>query len=160
MDKCRVRAKQFVLGRPNGVRERLRHLFGRERVWSHVEEPSSDERASPETAGGAEGGAPNGFVYAAEEKEVMETGLLEVNVSGVSLCLVMAKGVFYAVDNDCPHAHSPLSDGEINGDTLTCPLHGWQFDLKTGHCAVSEQFVLNRYDVRAQSGSIYVALGV
>ena len=160
MDKCRVRAKQFVLGRPNGVRERLRHLFGRERVWSQAEAPSSDETLHQNTSGGADEGVPTGFVYAAEEKEVMETGLLEVNVSGMSLCLVMAKGVFYAIDNDCPHAYSPLSDGEINGDTLTCPLHGWQFDLKTGHCAVSEQFVLKRYDVRAQSGSIYVALGV
>lgn len=160
MDKCRVRAKQFLMGRPNGLRERLRHLFGREQVWKGYESSSSPESSFVNAERGAPTDTPAGFIYAAEEKEVMDTGLLEVRVAGTSLCLVMANGVFYAVDNDCPHAHSPLSEGEVDGDTLTCPLHGWQFELKTGRCAVSEQFTLKRYDVRAQSGSIYVALDV
>ena len=159
MDKCSVRAKQFLLGRPDGVRERLRHLFGRQQVWGKTGEASASETHRREAGRGADVGAPSGFVYAAEEKEVMNAGLLEVNISGVSLCLAMANGVFYAIDNDCPHAYSPLSDGELDGETLTCPLHGWQFDLKTGRCAVSEQFELKRYDVRAQSGSIYVSVG-
>jgi len=39
----------------------------------------------------------------------------------------------YAVQAECPHKRGPLADGLVGGGTLICPLHGWKFDLKTGH---------------------------
>ncbi|MCG6158102.1 Rieske (2Fe-2S) protein [Rubinisphaera margarita] len=41
---------------------------------------------------------------------------------------------FYAVDNYCPHAGYTLHDGELNGTTVACALHGAEFDLTTGKC--------------------------
>lgn len=41
---------------------------------------------------------------------------------------------FRACQNLCPHAGGPLGEGESDGKTVTCPLHGWQFDLATGAC--------------------------
>lgn len=39
-----------------------------------------------------------------------------------------------ALENSCPHMGGPLGEGEVNGCTITCPWHGWQFDIKTGAC--------------------------
>jgi nitrite reductase/ring-hydroxylating ferredoxin subunit len=38
----------------------------------------------------------------------------------------------YAMENRCPHADAPLSDGELEGTVVTCPLHGWRIDVTTG----------------------------
>jgi nitrite reductase/ring-hydroxylating ferredoxin subunit len=40
---------------------------------------------------------------------------------------------FFAIGNVCPHQHfSQLHDGEVKGFTVTCPMHGWTYDLRTG----------------------------
>ena len=45
----------------------------------------------------------------------------------------------YVMQRKCPHRKADLSVfGEINGDELTCSLHGWRFDLKDGHCLNAE----------------------
>jgi nitrite reductase/ring-hydroxylating ferredoxin subunit len=42
----------------------------------------------------------------------------------------------HAVSGACPHAQGPLADGSLDGAVLTCPFHGWTFDVRTGHCLV------------------------
>ena len=49
-------------------------------------------------------------------------------LSGVS-------GTVYAVDNACPHRGGPLGEGELQGRVLTCPWHGWRWDVTTGASA-------------------------
>jgi nitrite reductase/ring-hydroxylating ferredoxin subunit len=41
-------------------------------------------------------------------------------------------GRLYAVADVCPHAGAVLSEGDLEGPVLTCPLHGSQFDVRTG----------------------------
>ena len=41
-------------------------------------------------------------------------------------------GVFYATQDECTHKRGPLSEGELDGSTVTCPYHGAQFDVCTG----------------------------
>ena len=49
---------------------------------------------------------------------------------GVLVCRVA--GRLYAVENNCSHRDTPLSDGRLRGALITCPLHGAQFDVRTG----------------------------
>ena len=45
----------------------------------------------------------------------------------------------WIVQRRCPHMRGDLSRfGEIEGTTLTCTVHGWQFDLETGHCVSTD----------------------
>lgn len=45
----------------------------------------------------------------------------------------------YVMQRKCPHRQADLSVfGEIDGNTLTCSLHGWRFDLTDGHCLNAE----------------------
>lgn len=55
-----------------------------------------------------------------------------VDVAGESLCLVRTESGVHAVDDVCPHADVSLSDGEVDGTTIECWLHGSRFDLITG----------------------------
>ena len=43
-------------------------------------------------------------------------------------------GAFYATGNACTHTGGPLSEGDLAGQVVTCPLHGSQFDVTTGRC--------------------------
>ena len=46
--------------------------------------------------------------------------------------LAKVDGEYYAVDNTCPHLNGVLSDGTLDGYTVTCPRHGSQFDVRNG----------------------------
>jgi 3-phenylpropionate/trans-cinnamate dioxygenase ferredoxin component len=51
---------------------------------------------------------------------------------GRVLALFNLEGEYFAVDNSCPHRGGPLGEGHLAGCIVTCPWHGWQFDVKTG----------------------------
>lgn len=54
---------------------------------------------------------------------------------GREIALFNVDGNIYALDNACPHMGGPLGEGELENGCVTCPWHGWQFDVKTGACA-------------------------
>ncbi len=56
------------------------------------------------------------------------------SVNGENIAVFRTRGgELYAVQAACPHRDGPLADGLVGGTTLICPLHGWKFDLTTGH---------------------------
>ena len=44
------------------------------------------------------------------------------------------QGQYYALDGVCPHQGGPLGGGYLHGCIVTCPWHGWRFDIKTAEC--------------------------
>ena len=79
-------------------------------------------------------------------------------VDGRELALFLVEGRVYAVENLCPHQHIPvLAEGQLDGLLLTCPMHGWQFDLQTGrHVNASSR--LTQFEVRIEGNDVLVAL--
>lgn len=66
--------------------------------------------------------------------DIPETGVLGVLVDGVPVAIVRdSGGNLHAVGDTCSHADVSLSEGEVEGCTLECWLHGSRFDLRTGH---------------------------
>jgi len=55
-----------------------------------------------------------------------------VIVDGRSLVLCNVAGRVYAVDAACPHRGGPLEEGDLEGAVVTCPWHGWRWDVTTG----------------------------
>ena len=55
-----------------------------------------------------------------------------VMVDGVPVAVFNVAGVLFGVDAKCTHVGGPLDKGRVTGTTVTCPLHGSEFDLKTG----------------------------
>ena len=61
-----------------------------------------------------------------------EGGTHRVVLDGVPVCLVRTDGEVYAINDTCSHADVSLSEGEVDGLTIECWLHGSRFDLVTG----------------------------
>ncbi|MEK6233701.1 MAG: Rieske 2Fe-2S domain-containing protein [Planctomycetales bacterium] len=55
-----------------------------------------------------------------------------VEIQGHELVVFHVQGEFYVLSNLCPHVGGPLNEGPLSGHTVTCPWHGWQFDVRTG----------------------------
>jgi 3-phenylpropionate/trans-cinnamate dioxygenase ferredoxin subunit len=55
-----------------------------------------------------------------------------VKSEGKDLLIANVAGQYYAAEGHCPHMKANLSKGKLNGSIVTCPMHGSQFDLKTG----------------------------
>jgi nitrite reductase/ring-hydroxylating ferredoxin subunit len=72
------------------------------------------------------------FTKVATVQEVPAGKAKQVVVGGKTLALVNVDGTYYAVDDTCPHRGGPLSEGDVEGQELTCPWHGARFDVTTG----------------------------
>ena len=55
-----------------------------------------------------------------------------VQVKGQTIALFNVGGTFYAIHDTCTHEGGPLSEGEVEGTTVTCPWHGAQFNVTSG----------------------------
>lgn len=65
-------------------------------------------------------------------------------------------GSLHAIDGLCPHQGGPLGTGVLCGTVLTCPWHGWQFDVTTGRHRISASVRQSVYDVCTREGTIFV----
>ncbi|MBI3028926.1 MAG: non-heme iron oxygenase ferredoxin subunit [Candidatus Rokubacteria bacterium] len=55
-----------------------------------------------------------------------------VEAGGKTLALFNVNGTYYALDNSCLHRGGPLGEGELESTIVTCPWHGWRWDVTTG----------------------------
>jgi nitrite reductase/ring-hydroxylating ferredoxin subunit len=49
-----------------------------------------------------------------------------------NLMLIQQQGQVYLLESQCPHRGHPLSEADIHGSRLRCPLHGYLFDIVSG----------------------------
>ncbi|MGI5244305.1 bifunctional 3-phenylpropionate/cinnamic acid dioxygenase ferredoxin subunit [Dactylosporangium sp. CA-139066] len=92
--------------------------------------------------------------------EVAKGEAVQVTVEGTEIALVHADDDnFYAVYDECSHAAVPLSEGEIEGCTLECWLHGSRFDLRTGEpTGLPATEPVPVYPVEVRDGDVYIDL--
>jgi nitrite reductase (NADH) small subunit len=74
------------------------------------------------------------------------------------LALYNVDGVFYATQAECLHMRGPLGHGELEGCVLTCPWHGWQYDVRTGENEFDRALQLETFDVVVEDGEVKVVL--
>lgn len=72
------------------------------------------------------------------------------------IALFNVDGSIYALDGICPHQGGPLGKGQLCGSIVTCPWHGWQFDVSTGTHQVNPKLCHSRFQVRIDDGAILV----
>lgn len=71
--------------------------------------------------------------------------------------LAVIDSQLFAFSPVCPHAGGPLQLSETEGATITCPLHGWQFDLSQSGKELHGYRSICMYEVRVENGTVYVA---
>lgn len=77
-------------------------------------------------------------------------------VNGKRIAVFNVDGKFYAMDNTCLHRGGPVGEGEFDGTVVTCPWHGWQYDVTSGACQTKPPLKLNSYKVEVHGDDIMV----
>ena len=97
------------------------------------------------------------FEKAVESSKVPEGAMLTVEVGGESVTIANVDGKFYGIGALCKHEQWDLSEGTLEGTTITCAGHGTVWDLKTGKGVYDEPLEDEPlYDVKEESGVLYV----
>ena len=81
-----------------------------------------------------------------------------VTIDGKEIAVFNVDGAFYAITNDCPHRGGPLAEGKLDGAVVSCPWHGWQFDVRAACFVVNPASKIESYEVRVENGDILIRL--
>lgn len=106
-----------------------------------------------------EGGNGSGKrVKAAEKNELVDGKGKVVTVAGRTLALFRVGDEYYALDNGCIHRGGPLGEGELVDHQVTCPWHGWKYDVRDGSFAVIPTLKVKTYKVTEENEGIFVEM--
>jgi nitrite reductase (NADH) small subunit len=100
--------------------------------------------------------AEDGFVPVARVEEVPPGTVTTVYAGEEPITLAHCHGGFYAVQAECIHLQGPLGEGHLEDCVLTCPWHGWQYDVRTGQNEFDRAIQLRTYDVQVKDGEVRV----
>ena len=64
---------------------------------------------------------------------------------GGEIALFKLNDQIFALENVCPHMGGPLGEGDIENCIVTCPWHGWQFDIRTGNSENMPEKMLKKF---------------
>ncbi len=79
-------------------------------------------------------------------------------VNNRMIALFNVDGSFHALDNLCLHRGGPLAEGTIGRGTVTCPWHGWTYDIATGTMVQDPRVGVTRHETRLVGDEIQVRL--
>jgi nitrite reductase/ring-hydroxylating ferredoxin subunit len=99
------------------------------------------------------------FVTVARVEDVPPGSVRTVRAGEEEIALAHVDGGFYATQAACAHLKGPLGEGRLQGPVLTCPWHGWQYDVRTGENEFDRAIQLRTYEVRVEDGEVRVAVG-
>lgn len=78
------------------------------------------------------------------------------DVGRYEVALFNVDGELHAIENSCPHQGGPLAEGWMEGPTVTCPWHGWCFDVRTGKMTLGEFARVARFAVKCEDGAVWI----
>ena len=97
-------------------------------------------------------------ILAGKASDIPSGKMIMVTTDGKDILVTNVDGNYYAMDDTCTHAGASLSEGSLDGSTLTCPWHGSTWDCKTGKLiAFGTQLKdLSSYKVTVESDNVFV----
>lgn len=83
-----------------------------------------------------------------------------LTVDGHPLVVLHHQGQYYVLENTCPHAGLPLGEGQCQGLVLTCPFHGYSYNIRTGQNVdfPDVEMPVGTYQTRVEDGRLWVDL--
>jgi nitrite reductase/ring-hydroxylating ferredoxin subunit len=98
------------------------------------------------------------WVPVAKVGEIPDGGVKVVEQGNLPVAILRSGEAYYAVMNLCPHRGGPVAEGEVDGATVVCPWHGWQFDVSTGRGVNSPAARLRTFPVQVRDGVVQVQI--
>ena len=100
------------------------------------------------------------FVKAIAKADLTAGHGVMVELQGNKIAIFNVDETFYAVDDTCTHVGGPLSEGELEGASVTCPLPGATFDIKTGAVlGPPASDGVRSYEVKTEGDDVLVKVG-
>lgn len=96
------------------------------------------------------------FIKVAARADVPDGTGKTVEAGGKQIALFNTAGKFYAIDNTCKHRGGPLGEGELDGTHVTCPWHGWEYDVTTGANLDDPNVKVGCYPVKIEGDDVLV----
>jgi nitrite reductase/ring-hydroxylating ferredoxin subunit len=100
-----------------------------------------------------------GFVKLASLSELPPGSAKEVEHDGRIYALFNVDGAISVLDGICPHQGGPLAEGPVEGTMVTCPWHGWQFDVRTGKTPLNGRITQPVFEVKVEGDDVLVRVG-
>jgi len=98
------------------------------------------------------------FVTVAKVGEIAPGSGRQVTIGERWVGLFNIDGAYLAVDSVCLHRGGPLCEGAIKGSVVTCPWHGWQYELTTGTLIQDPVVGVTRHETRIVGDDVQVRL--
>lgn len=92
----------------------------------------------------------------AKISEIPEGKCKSVTVDEEAIALFNVEGKFYATEDTCKHRGGSLGEGTLDESIVTCPLHGWTYDVTNGNCEINPQVKLNTFPVTVEGENIVI----
>lgn len=96
------------------------------------------------------------YIRVAKKDEVPPEAAREFHADGKLVALFNVNGTIHALDNTCLHRGGPLGQGVLAGEIVTCPWHGWQYNVTTGQSAFNPAIKVQQYEVKVEGEDIFV----
>ncbi|MFP6870266.1 MAG: Rieske (2Fe-2S) protein [Nitrospinota bacterium] len=110
--------------------------------------------------------------------EIPQGERLLVEIGGFHIGIFHLSDGFFALENFCPHQKGPVCPGNLfrevtevgpdgrvreryareEYDIIACPMHGWEFDLRTGSCLADRRRKVKTFPVEIEGGEVYVLM--
>ncbi len=97
-------------------------------------------------------------VHVARADEIAEGERRLVDAEGVSIGVFHHRGEWYTLSNSCLHRGGPVCTGALEGDVITCPWHGYQYNLTSGELLLDRSAKLEMYPVEVRDGEVYLRI--
>jgi nitrite reductase (NADH) small subunit len=96
------------------------------------------------------------FARAAKASEIPTGSIRELQVGGKPVAVANVQGKFFAINGVCLHKGAPIGEGELAGNIVTCPWHGWQYDVTTGKLVQSPNMGVACYPTEVRGDEVFV----
>jgi len=96
------------------------------------------------------------FVRAATASEITAGSIHEIQVERKVVALANVAGKFFAINNTCLHRGGPLGQGSLQDKIVTCPWHGWEYDVTTGKLLQNPTMGVACYPTEVRGAEVFV----
>ena len=94
----------------------------------------------------------------AEFNEIVDGGSKIVQVQGRGIAVFRVKDQYFAISNNCLHRGGPLGEGEVRNYEVTCPWHGWKYNLMDGSLSLIPTLKVKTFAVKVNGEGVFVEL--
>lgn len=99
-----------------------------------------------------------GWQRVASESDVPEGEGRAFEVGQRTIAVFRTAGVFYAIDDQCPHMGASLAAGYLENCVVACPWHAWRFDIRDGSWCDNPRVKIDSFPIELRAGDLFVQL--